>query len=108
MKVTYYQRGETLDYIPTEKLEAGQVVPIGTRIGVAAEAIPAGQPGHIHVVGVFAMTKTNTEEIKLGTAVYYDAAAEAITTTADRNTPAGYAAADAVTTATSVLVKLLG
>ena len=68
MKVTYYQRGETLDYIPTEKLEAGQVVPIGTRIGVAAEAIPAGQPGHIHVVGVFAMTKTNTEEIKLGTA----------------------------------------
>ena len=108
MKVTYYQRGETLDYIPTEKLEAGQVVPIGTRIGVAAEAIPAGQPGHIHVVGVFAMTKTNTEEIKLGTAVYYDAAAEAITTTADGNTPAGYAAADAVTTATSVLVKLLG
>ena len=108
MKVTYYQRGETLDYIPTEKLEAGQVVPIGTRIGVAAEAIPAGQPGHIHVVGVFAMTKTNTEEIKLGTAVYYDAAAEAITATADGNTPAGYAAADAATTATSVLVKLLG
>ena len=108
MKVTYYQRGETLDYIPTEKLEAGQVVPIGTRIGVAAEAIPAGQPGHIHVVGVFAMTKANTEEIKLGAAVYYDAAAEAITTTADGNTPAGYAAADAATTATSVLVKLLG
>ena len=108
MKVTYYQRGESLDYIPTEKLEAGQVVPIGTRIGVAAEAIPAGQPGHIHVVGVFAMTKTNTEEIKLGTAVYYDAAAEAITVTADGNTPAGYAAADAATNATSVLVKLLG
>ena len=37
-----------------------------------------------------------------------DAAAEAITTTADGNTPAGYAAADAATTATSVLVKLLG
>ena len=108
MKVTYYQRGETLDYIPTEKLEAGQVVPIGTRIGGAAEAIPAGQPGHIHVVGVFAMTKTNTEEIKLGTAVYYDAEAEAITATADGNTPAGYAAADAATNATSVLVKLLG
>ena len=108
MKATYYQRGETLDYTTTESVEAGAVVPIGTRIGVAAEAIPAGQLGHLHVVGVFAMTKANTEEIKQGAVVYYDAAAEAITATADGNTPAGYAAADAVTTATSVLVKLLG
>ena len=108
MKATYYQRGETLDYTAAKKLEAGDVVSLGSRIGVAAEPVSAGQVGHVHVVGVFAMTKANTEEIKLGTAVYYDAAAEAITTTADGNTPAGYAAADAVTTATSVLVKLLG
>ena len=108
MKATYYQRGETLDYTAAKKLEAGDVVSLGSRIGVAAEAIPAGQLGHLHVVGVFAMAKANTEEIKLGTAVYYDAEAEAITATADGNTPAGYAAADAATNATSVLVKLLG
>ena len=108
MKVTYYQRGETLDYTASKKLEAGDVVGLGSRIGVAAEPVSAGQVGHVHVVGVFAMTKGNTEEIKQGAAVYYDAAAEAITTTADGNTPAGYAAADAATTATSVLVKLLG
>ena len=84
------------------------MVSLGSRIGVAAEPVSAGQVGHVHVVGVFAMAKANTEEIKLGAAVYYDAAAEAITTTADGNTPAGYAAADAATTATSVLVKLLG
>ena len=108
MKATYYQRGETLDYTATKKLEAGDVVSLGSRIGVAAANIGAGEQGAVHVVGVFAMTKANTEEIKLGAAVYYDAAAEAITTTADGNTPAGYAAADAATTATSVLVKLLG
>ena len=108
MKATYYQRGETLDYTATKKLEAGDVVSLGSRIGVAAANIGAGEQGAVHVVGVFAMAKANTEEIKLGAAVYYDAAAEAITTTADGNTPAGYAAADAVTTATSVLVKLLG
>ena len=108
MKATYYQRGETLDYTATKKLEAGDVVSLGSRIGVAAANIGAGQQGAVHVVGVFAMAKANTEEIKQGAAVYYDAAAEAITTTADGNTPAGYAAADAVTTATSVLVKLLG
>ena len=108
MKATYYQRGETLDYTATKKLEAGDVVSLGSRIGVAAANIGAGEQGAVHVVGVFAMAKANTEEIKLGAAVYYDAAAEAITTTADGNTPAGYAAADAATTATSVLVKLLG
>ena len=108
MKATYYQRGETLDYTATKKLEAGDVVSLGSRIGVAAANIGAGEQGAVHVVGVFAMAKANTEEIKQGAAVYYDAAAEAITTTADGNTPAGYAAADAATTATSVLVKLLG
>lgn len=120
MKATYYQRGETLDYTATKKLEAGDVVSLGSRIGVAAEPVSAGQVGHVHVVGVFAMTKANTEEIKLGAAVYYDTDADVITATASKeegegdnkttvnNTPAGYAAADAATTATSVLVKLLG
>lgn len=110
MKATYYQRGETLDFFPTENVENGAVVSLGTRIGVAAAPIRAGEQGAVHVAGVFAMAKAKAkaEEIKQGAAVYYDAAAEAITTTADGNTPAGYAAADAATTATSVLVKLLG
>ena len=120
MKATYYQRGETLDYFPTENVENGAVVSLGTRIGVAAAPISAGEQGAVHVVGVFAMTKANTEEIKLGTAVYYDAATDKITTTASKeegegaskttvnNTPAGYAVEAATTTATSVLVKLLG
>ena len=120
MKATYYQRGETLDYFPTENVENGAVVSLGTRIGVAAAPIRAGEQGAVHVVGVFTMKKANTEEIKLGTAVYYDADADVITATASKeegedagkttvnNTPAGYAVADAATAATSVLVKLLG
>lgn len=120
MKATYYQRGETLDYIPAEDVGNGAVVNLGARIGVAAAPIRAGEQGSVHVVGVYAMTKANTEEIKQGAAVYYDAAADVITATAStevtvgetkktvNNTPAGYAAADAATTAASVLVKLLG
>lgn len=120
MKAVYYQRGETLDYFPTENVENHAVVNLGTRIGVAAAPIKAGDQGAVHVVGVFSMPKANTEEIKMGAVVYYDADADVITTTAStevgegqdketvNNTPAGYAAADAATTATSVLVKLLG
>ena len=108
MKATYYQRGETLDYTPTEKTEAGQVVDLKTRIGVAAAPILAGEQGAVHMVGVFAMTKADGEAIDQGTAVYYDSAADAITATEGSNTPAGYAAASAAATDATVLVKLLG
>ena len=102
MKAIYYQRGETLDYIPEAAMEAGAVVPLGTRIGI-----------------VFILDKA-AEEIKMGAAVYYDSEADAITTTASTevtegeakktvgNVPAGYAVADAAAADATVLVKLLG
>lgn len=108
MKATYYQRGETLNYTPAEDTEAGQVVDLKTRIGVAAEDIPANQPGHVHVVGVFVMDKAADKEIAMGEAVYFDAEAGAITTEAEGNTPAGYAAAGAAEADATVLVKLPG
>lgn len=108
MNAIYYQRGETLDYIPEEAMETGAVVPLGTRIGIAAAPIPAGELGHIHVTGVFIMTKADGEAIDLGAAVYYDAEADAITTTEGSNTPAGYAAASAAAGDATALVKLLG
>ena len=119
MKAIYYQRGETLDYIPEAAMEAGAVVPLGTRIGIADAPTPAGELGHIHVTGVFILDKA-AEEIKMGAAVYYDSEADAITTTASTevtegeakktvgNVPAGYAVAAAPAADATVLVKLLG
>jgi len=108
MKATYWQRGETLDFTPTEDVENGAVVSLGTRIGVAGTNIRAGEQGQVHVVGVFAMEKDKTEAITMGAAVYYNAAADVITATAADNIPAGYAAAEAAASDTTVLVKLLG
>ena len=108
MKAIYYQRGETLDYFPDGNVASGAVVDLGTRIGVAAAPILAGEQGAVHVVGVFAMTKADGEAITQGAAVYYDGSADAITATEGSNTPAGYAAASAAATDTTVLVKLLG
>ena len=108
MKAVYYQRGETLDYFPEEDVESGAVVSLGTRVGVAAAPIPAGEQGAVHMVGVFAMAKTDGEAIEQGTSLYYDAAADAVTATEGGNTPAGYAAASAAATDATVLVKLLG
>ena len=108
MKASYYQRGETLYYTPAENVESGAVVALGSRIGVAAAPILAGEQGAVHVVGVFSMTKADGEAIAQGAAVYYDGAADSITATADGNTPAGYAAAGAASADAAVLVKLLG
>lgn len=120
MKATYWQKGETLDYTPEENVEAGTVLSVGGRIGVAAADIAAGQLGHVHMVGVFRMDKAKSEAIGMGAAVYYDEEAGAITAAASRETTegetkktvanplAGYAAASAAAGDTSMLVKLAG
>lgn len=116
MNAKYWQRGETLDYTPTAAVKNGAVVDLTTRIGIAGSDIAAGEPGQVHVVGVFEMDKDATVAITMGAAVYYDTANDKITTVAStgsspdvvNNTPAGYAAADAAQAATTVLVKLLG
>ena len=45
MKATYWQRGETLDYTPENAVGNGEVVSLGTRIGVAGGDIKAGELG---------------------------------------------------------------
>ena len=37
MKATYWQKGEVLDFTPTADVKNGQVVPIGSRVGVAGD-----------------------------------------------------------------------
>lgn len=114
-KAAYYQRGETLDYTNsgTTTIEAGTVLTIGKKIGVAATRIKAGQLGTVDVIGVFYIPKTSTNAIAMGVPVYFDGSG--ITDVADNGltgdakvtyTPAGYAAADAGADDTEVLVKI--
>ena len=107
MTAKYWQKGEVLDYTASAAVNNGEVVSLGTRIGVAGEDIAAGETGHLHVVGIFEMEKASGA-VTMGAALYYDATAKKITTTATSNTPAGYAAAPAASADETVLVKLLG
>ena len=81
MSAKYWQRGETIDYTPTDDLANGDVVDLATRIGVAGNDIPAGETGAVHVVGVFEIPKA-TGAVTVGQALYWDKAAENITTAA--------------------------
>jgi len=109
MKAIYWQRGETLDYTAAADAAPGSIVSLGgTRIGIAAAGISAGETGAVQVEGVFKLAKAEGEAVALGAAVYYDAAADAVTAAAEGNTPAGYAVQVAAESDTAVLVKLLG
>lgn len=123
MSAKYWQKGETLDYTAAEAVKNGDIVNLNTRIGVAGNDIAAGETGAVHVEGVFEMPKA-AGEITLGAVVYWDEAAQEITTegsatvtegegedaaeTTVANIPAGYAVAAADASASVVLVKLLG
>ena len=107
-KATYWQRGESLDYLNSGStvIEANTVIALGTRIGVAGTDINPGEKGSLHVTGVYEIAKTGTGEIAMGAAVYFDGTG--IVTASSGNTPAGYAAAAAGANDTVILVKLLG
>lgn len=106
-KANYWQRGETLDYLNStnETIEAGTIITLGTRIGVAGTTIHPREMGDLHVAGVYRIPKTGAGEIAMGAAVYFDGTG--ITDIAEGNTPAGYAAAASMDS-NEVLVKLPG
>lgn len=108
MILEYQQKGETINYVNGSGavIPAGTVVPLGTRIGVAAGDIPVGATGALHLVGVFRGAKVSADVVTVGAAVYYKAADEAFTTTATGNTPAGFAVEAAGAGVTTLAVKI--
>lgn len=110
MIANYQQPGSAIDYPngTSSAIAAGQVVSLTTRIGVAGTDIPASAVGSLYVKGVFSMPKaastSTSTAIAIGAAVYYDASADNITTTAASNIPAGWAIAAAAESDTTVQV----
>lgn len=107
MTKKFVQPGNVLDHTPAADVANGAMVVIGSRVGIALNAIPANTTGALAVAGVFTYAKA-AGAISQGDALYYDAAADVLTTTATDNTAAGYAAADAVAGAETVNVALNG
>lgn len=108
MKTTYVQRGESLDYqnATSSPIEAGDIITLGTRIGIAGCDIPAGETGSVEVTGVFLIPKkTATDVIAQGDALYYSSGA---TKDNSGGIVIGYAAAASAKDEKTVAAKLLG
>lgn len=118
-KAVYWQEGHSLDYTNNteETIKYGTVIPLVSRIGVAGCDILPGETGSVTAEGVFEIPKTDSGEVLMGTAVYFDG--DGITGSAEgekkegeseakQNIPAGYAAEASPAGAGSIKVKLLG
>ena len=84
MLARYVQKGDAIDYRPTEAVAAGDVVIIADLIGIARLDIEAGTLGSLAVVGVFDVVKADGA-IPSGSTVYWDAGAKKATTVSGSN-----------------------
>lgn len=105
MKAIYVQRGEAIDYTNSGevKIDAGTIVSLGTRVGIAGTDIPVGAVGSLHTIGVFEADKAAVS-IALGDAVYFDEDNSKITNVG--GVPCGWAIAAADSDATKVRFSL--
>lgn len=106
MKAGYVQKGESLNFKNNtkDKIEVGDVVTIGKRIGIAGTDIAPGDVGSLYMEGVYSFDKKDKTAMVAGTEVYL--AAEGITETAESNARAGFVVEDSPAEVTSVLVKI--
>lgn len=106
MTTKFVQPGEVIDYTAGANIASGQVVLMGARIGVALKAIANGETGPMQVTGVFNIAKLSTDNMAQGALLYWDNTNSRLTTTASGNTLAGFAAAAAGVSTTSVNIKI--
>ena len=60
MKARYIQRGDSIDYTSTSDIAAGDIVKVGSLVGVAKLDIKAGELCALALVGVYELEGNGT------------------------------------------------
>lgn len=107
MKAKYWQKGEVIDYknLDSDKIEAGDVVVIKNRIGVAGCDIATNETGTLHVVGVYEVPKVENEAVEVGEVLYYNLEEDSVTKT-KTDIEVGYAIQPQAAGSKSIFVKI--
>jgi predicted RecA/RadA family phage recombinase len=108
MAKNYIQPGEVLDFTNTTgaTIASGAGVLIGVRLGVAKTDIANNATGSVAMKGVHELPKLGTDVVAQGALLYWDNTNKRLTTTASGNTAAGYAAAAASGSVSTVRLSL--
>ncbi len=89
----FLQDGNSIDYTPGSDVQPGDVVVLGSLIGIATRPIPANTTAGLAIRGVFRIAKLSTDVVTAGAVLYWDNTNKRVTTTATGNTRIGLAVA---------------
>lgn len=104
----YFQPGRALTVVaPEGGVSSGDVVIVGSIVGIATTDALAGADVEIETEGVFSLPKKTGDVFTVGALVYWDAIPGEATVTATGNTVLGIAVQAAAGPAGTVRVKLL-
>ncbi len=97
MTAVYVQKGDSIDYIPSADVDAGDVVVIGNLVGIAKLDIAANTLGALALCGVFDVPKASGEgtAITAGSIVFWNATAKQATVSFGNNKYLGKTILDA-------------
>ncbi len=98
--------GTSIKYTPSADVAAGEVLILGTMVGVAPVPIANGEPGTVEIDGEFLVAKVSTDEFAVGAVVYFNGTSNLATSTASGATLMGKAVAAAANPSTHVRVVL--
>jgi predicted RecA/RadA family phage recombinase len=104
----FIQPGNTLTLTAPEEIVSGDVVIVGSIIGVANGDAENGAPVDLDTVGVFRLPKTSALAIAAGDVVYWNAGSKLVTKTTSGNTKLGVATESVPNPSPSVAVRLSG
>ena len=108
-EATYVSEGNSIPYTPSgSSLSAGQVVDLGTFVGVAITDIADGQTGALAIEGIFDFAKYTGNTFSIGDIVYWDEGTNTATSTSGYSEATiGKAVKAAVSGDSTVRVKLI-
>lgn len=106
MAKNYIQPGEVLDHVVASARTSGVPFLLGARLGVPITDGAVGETIAVKVKGVFNLPKVTANVVAQGAVLYWDDTAKKLTTTVGTNVIAGYAAAAATSTDTTVDIAI--
>ncbi|MFN3210864.1 MAG: DUF2190 family protein [Roseovarius sp.] len=107
MATNFVQRGEQLTLTAGATIASGDVVEIGSILGVAMGDAVSGGKVDVAVSGVWSLPKVSADDVSEGDPIYWDSGAGLVTVTSTDNTRLGTAVEAAGNGVGTVAVRLV-
>lgn len=103
----FIRNGKTMPFTATAALAVGDVVVVGSIVGVAQNAAAIGEVVELALEGVYEVPKVGATVIAQGAILYWDESESEATTTATDNVAMGFAFAGGASADTTIQCKLV-